>query len=58
MDSFDFELTEEQRLVKKTARDFSEKAVAPLAAKIDSEHYFPKELVKPLGELGFWGVSV
>jgi butyryl-CoA dehydrogenase len=54
----DFELTEEQRLVRKTAYDFAEQVVKPLARKIDHEHYFPSELMPKLGELGFMGVNV
>ena len=50
------ELTEEQRLVQKMARDFAKEKVLPLAKKIDAEHYFPKELIPELGKLGFLGV--
>ncbi len=58
IDSVDFELTEEQRLVRKTARDFAENEVRPLARKIDHEHYFPTELMPKLAALGFLGVNV
>lgn len=58
MDATDFELTEEQRLVRKTARDFAADVVRPLARKIDHEHYFPEELIPQLGALGFLGVFV
>ena len=54
----DFELTEEQRLIQQTARDFARREVAPKAAAIDAEHRFPAELVQQLGELGFMGVAV
>lgn len=57
-DSIDFELNEEQRLVRAAAKDFANKEVAPLARKIDHEHYFPKELIPRLSELGFLGVFV
>lgn len=58
IDSVDFQLTEEQRLVRKTARDFAENEVRPLARKIDHEHYFPTELMPKLASLGFLGVNV
>lgn len=32
--------------------------LAPIASKIDKEHYFPVEQVKKLGELGLMGISV
>ena len=58
MDSIDLELSEEQRIVRSTASDFARDVVAPLAKKIDQEHYFPKELIPRLGGLGFLGVYV
>ena len=58
MESIDFELSEEQRIVRKTAKDFAKDVVLPLAAKIDREHYFPNELIPQLGALGFMGVYV
>lgn len=57
-DSIDFELTEEQRLVRATARDFAEQEVRPLARKIDHEHYFPAELIPKLGAAGFLGINI
>ncbi|HER45229.1 MAG TPA: acyl-CoA dehydrogenase family protein, partial [Thermoplasmatales archaeon] len=42
----DFQLTEQQKLFKKTVREFAEKEIKPLAPKIDKEEYFPWELYK------------
>ncbi len=53
-----FELTEEQALLQKTARDFARTEVLPKAAEIDREHRHPAELVKRMGELGLLGVAV
>ena len=39
----DFELPEELAEVQKLARDFSEKEIAPTAAKDDREHLFRKD---------------
>jgi butyryl-CoA dehydrogenase len=54
----DFELSEEQRLIRDTARDFATREVLPQAARIDKEHRFPKELVARMSELGFMGIAV
>ena len=46
----DFELTDEQRLVQKTAADFAKNEVLPKAAEIDRNHRHPKELVARMAE--------
>ncbi|RIL05691.1 MAG: acyl-CoA dehydrogenase [Proteobacteria bacterium] len=56
-DGFVFDLGDEVRLVQQTAREFAEREVLPLAAKIDQEHYFPRELISKLGALGFMGAT-
>ena len=45
-------------MVQRTARDFAERDVAPLARQLDREGVWPTELVKQLGELGLMGVAV
>ena len=57
-DSFAFELSEEEIFACDTAGAFAQKEVAPLAAKIDREHYFPRELLPKMGELGLMGAIV
>ena len=54
----DFELPEELAEVQKLARDFSEKEIAPAAAKDDREHLFRKDLVNKMGQLGFYGCLI
>lgn len=54
----DFELTEEQRMIKATAAAFVEKEVKPVASRLDREAVYPSELVRRLGELGFMGMLV
>lgn len=54
----DFSLTEDLRLVQETARDFAEKELAPIAAKLDKEARFPLEPLKKLASLGFCGMTV
>ena len=51
-----FELTEEQQLIRETARDFAAKEVAPTADARDREHRFPREEFKKAAELGFTGM--
>jgi butyryl-CoA dehydrogenase len=54
----DFDLTEEQRLVRDSARDFALREVAPKAAEIDKSGRWPAEIVAKMAELGFLGVAV
>ncbi|MBI2358243.1 MAG: acyl-CoA dehydrogenase family protein, partial [Deltaproteobacteria bacterium] len=54
----DFDLTEEQLMVQRTARAFTEKEVKPVAAKLDREGVFPAELIRRLSEIGFMGTLV
>ena len=53
-----FDLTEEQELVRRTVRDFAEQKVAPVAEELDREHRFPYELVAELAELGLMGMTI
>jgi len=57
-DGFGFPLDEETILIQQTARAFAEGEVLKLSDKIDREHYFPKELIPKMGELGFMGAVV
>ncbi len=50
------ELTDIQRSVQQTFRDFVEKEVKPLAAEIDERKEFPMELFRKVGDLGFFGM--
>jgi butyryl-CoA dehydrogenase len=54
----DLELTDEQKLVQKTAGDFARNEVLPKAAEIDRNHRHPKELVARMAELGLLGVAI
>ncbi|MEZ4259033.1 MAG: acyl-CoA dehydrogenase family protein [Polyangiaceae bacterium] len=53
-----FDLTEEQRLVRDTARDFATREVAPKAAELDKTGRWPSEIVSKMAELGFMGMAV
>jgi alkylation response protein AidB-like acyl-CoA dehydrogenase len=53
-----FELTEEQLMVKDMARRFAETEIKPKAAELDEKHEHPAEIVKQLGELKMMGIAV
>lgn len=54
----DFDLTEEQRLVRDTARDFATREILPKAAEIDKSGRWPAEIVARMAELGFLGMAI
>ncbi|MCC7535248.1 MAG: acyl-CoA dehydrogenase [Deltaproteobacteria bacterium] len=54
----DLDLTEEQRLIQHTARDFATREIDPIAAELDKTGRWPTEIVRRLGELGLMGVAV
>jgi alkylation response protein AidB-like acyl-CoA dehydrogenase len=51
-----FNFTDDQLAFAEAARQFAEQELAPHAARWDKEHYFPKEVIKKAGELGFCGL--
>ena len=51
----DFELTDEQQLIRETARDFADNEIAPRARENDRNGTFDHEMVGMLGEMGFLG---
>jgi alkylation response protein AidB-like acyl-CoA dehydrogenase len=52
-----FELTDEQRALRDTIREFAESEIAPHAGEWDEHHVFPTEVVRKLGELGAMGIA-
>ncbi|HEY7256457.1 MAG TPA: acyl-CoA dehydrogenase family protein [Solirubrobacterales bacterium] len=52
----DFELSDEQRLLRETVRDFARREVAPVAEELDREKRFPYEIVAKMGALGLMGI--
>ena len=52
----DFQLSDEQRLLRDTVRDFARGEVAPVAAELDRTKAFPYELVAKMGELDLMGI--
>jgi len=54
----DSELTDTQRLIRDTARDFARDVLAPAAAQHDRDSSFPKTSIEAMGQLGFFGMLV
>ena len=52
----DFDLTEEQRIIQKTIRDFATKELAPIADELDEKEEFPHQIFKRISELGLLGM--
>ncbi len=56
--TMDFRLTEEQEMVRQMARDFAESELRSGVAERDEKEIFPREQLKKLGELGFYGMVI
>ena len=52
----DFELTDEQELIRNTVREFAEAELAPVAGEVDRNHRFPAEAIPKMAELGLMGM--
>jgi butyryl-CoA dehydrogenase len=52
----DFELTDEQQLIRDAVREFAEAEVAPIAAELDRDHRFPGELLPKMAEMNLMGM--
>ena len=53
-----FPLTEEQREIQRTAREFAAAEITPFTAQWDRDSHFEPSLVKKLGDLGFLGMLI
>jgi alkylation response protein AidB-like acyl-CoA dehydrogenase len=54
----DFDLTDEQRLIRETARDFAEGEIVPRARDNDRKAHFDLELVRKIAAQGYLGAIV
>src|SRR5436190_19000155 len=52
----DFQLTDEQRLLRDTVRDFARQEIAPVAEGLDRTKEFPYKIVAKLADLGLMGI--
>ncbi|MGB2905646.1 MAG: acyl-CoA dehydrogenase family protein [Candidatus Aminicenantaceae bacterium] len=54
----DFELNEEQRMLRDMVRSFAQNEIEPVASELESRHEFPRDLLKKLADLGLMGMAV
>jgi alkylation response protein AidB-like acyl-CoA dehydrogenase len=54
----DFDLTDDQRMIRDMVRDFAQKEIAPIAAEMDKTEEFPWPVVRKMGELGLLGLPI
>ncbi len=54
----DFQLSDEQRLISETAREFADKEITPRVKENDRAARFDRELASKLGEVGYLGAPV
>ncbi|NLN86845.1 MAG: acyl-CoA dehydrogenase [Syntrophomonadaceae bacterium] len=53
----DFKLSEEQELIRASAREFALEYIEPIAGELDEKSLYPYEVFAKLGELGMMGIS-
>lgn len=51
-------MSEEHELVRKTAREFAERYVEPVARRMDREMYYPREIIREAGKLGLLAPTI
>ena len=51
-------LTDEQEAIRDAVREFAQKEIAPHADQWDEEHSFPREIFRPMAEMGLAGLLV
>jgi alkylation response protein AidB-like acyl-CoA dehydrogenase len=51
-------LSEEHEMIRKAARDFAQKEIAPIAAEFDESGDFPLKTIQKMGGMGFMGIEV
>jgi alkylation response protein AidB-like acyl-CoA dehydrogenase len=54
----DFELTDEQHLIRETAKEFADREIIPVARENDRNERFDTELVQKLADMGYLGAIV
>ncbi len=54
----EMKFTQQQEMLRKAVREFVEKEVKPVAARLDAESRFPTDIFAKMGKLGFAGVFV
>ena len=54
----DFQLTDEQRMIKETVYKWAVNELGPLQEKIDEEDWFPPDFFKKCAEIGILGITI
>jgi alkylation response protein AidB-like acyl-CoA dehydrogenase len=54
----DFDLTQDQQLIRDTVRDFADREIMPKAAEIDAKGAFPADILKKMAGLGLMGLPI
>ncbi|WP_342657629.1 acyl-CoA dehydrogenase family protein [Sphingomonas sp. NY01] len=58
IDDFDFALGESADMIRDATRRFATDRIAPLAARMDAEDWFPRDIWPEMGALGLHGITV
>ncbi len=53
-----FDLEEEQSIIRETARRFAQEQLVPYAGEWDEQYHFPRQVYRQMGELGLMGITV
>ena len=53
-----FEITEEQSMIRDTIRDFARKEIAPVSRDNNRNEHFPLDIINKLGEMGILGLNL
>ena len=56
--ALDFDLNDEQQMLRKMVRNFAEKEISPIAQELDDKEEFSYTLTKRMGDLGLFGPFV
>jgi len=54
----DFQLSEDHRAIQRMAEEFAQNEIAPVIDGYEKAHRFPRELIKKMAELGFFGCVI
>src|SRR5947209_4925476 len=54
----EFDLSDEQQMIRDLARDFADREIAPRAEHFDKNKEFPYDIIAKMSELGFMGLPV
>jgi alkylation response protein AidB-like acyl-CoA dehydrogenase len=53
-----FELSQEQKILQRSVREFCARAISPHAARWNEQARFPMEVIEPIAQLGLLGIHI